>query len=79
MRNNPDNTQLSETLERAFTVRKYRAAWHKLGILEFTLEMVASRIFQSFQRDEIDFDTMTHACESIERIEEKHAEELGLA
>jgi polynucleotide 5'-kinase involved in rRNA processing len=71
--------QLSETLLRVFTVRKYRAAWHKLGILEFTLETVASRIFQSFQRNEIDFDTLTHACESIEKLESLHAEELGLA
>jgi hypothetical protein len=73
------NLELSETLLRAFTVSKYRAAWHKLGILEFTLETVASRIFESFQRNEIDFDTLSHACDSIEKIESLHAQELGLA
>jgi hypothetical protein len=72
-------TELSETLARAFTVSKYRAAWHKLGILEFTLATIASRIFQSFQRDEINFDTLSKSCDAIEKLEADHAAELGLS
>lgn len=68
----------SGALARAFEVEKYRAAWHKLGILEFTLETIACRVFESFQRNEISFDTMAAACDSIEQVERIHAAELGL-